>query len=260
MTEPDQPVVSSPTTDYYFCYSCDRHVNRMTDEYTCPICGKGFLEKVDTVPLQPTGAPRAAESSPSFGSEIGGISFSWPPTPFAFSSESSRASSAQTPRAATEEFLTELLGNLTNSDGYEFHLTFDRDDPQYFNISEVAPYATFTIEEDGLDAFVTQVLNQFEGGAPPLTAEEINSIPVEKVESGEETIQCSVCFEEFQEGSTVRRLPCNHRFHDPCIVPWLQLHNSCPVCRKEILHHARRRPFFIRTIQEVAPEDRIELD
>uniref|UniRef100_A0A5S6QFM6 RING-type E3 ubiquitin transferase n=1 Tax=Trichuris muris TaxID=70415 RepID=A0A5S6QFM6_TRIMR len=257
MAESEQAVIAPPTSDCYFCYSCDRHVNQMTDEYTCPVCGTGFLEKVESAPSQPTNVQR--NESPSFDSTWDRFDFSWESPSFVPASDSRRTSSASVDQLANERFLTELIGNLTNNDGYEFHVTFDRNDPHFVGFS-ATPYAAFTIEDDGLDAFVTQVLNQFEGGAPPLTAEEIRSVPVEKVEVGEEAIQCSVCFEEFFEGSMVRRLPCNHRFHDPCIVPWLQLHNSCPVCRKAILHHTRRRPFFLSTTPEPAPDDRIELD
>lgn len=48
----------------------------------------------------------------------------------------------------------------------------------------------------------------------------------------DQKLQCSVCFDDFALSEEVRRLNCDHHFHQPCIVPWLELHSTCPVCRK----------------------------
>ena len=45
--------------------------------------------------------------------------------------------------------------------------------------------------------------------------------------------QCSVCWDDFKLEEEVRQLKCDHIFHENCIIPWLELHNTCPVCRKE---------------------------
>jgi E3 ubiquitin-protein ligase RNF115/126 len=45
---------------------------------------------------------------------------------------------------------------------------------------------------------------------------------------------CAVCKENFAPGVEVVRLPCEHFYHEACIMPWLESHNSCPVCRHEL--------------------------
>ncbi|KAH9376520.1 hypothetical protein HPB48_006605 [Haemaphysalis longicornis] len=87
----------------------------------------------------------------------------------------------------------------------------------------------------GLDAVITQLLNQLDGtGPPPLAKEKIDQIPTVKIaqEQVDKLLQCTVCMEEFKTGEQVKRLPCQHHFHPDCIVPWLELHGTCPICRK----------------------------
>ena len=40
--------------------------------------------------------------------------------------------------------------------------------------------------------------------------------------------------QDFTDGEEVKKLECDHCFHSGCIVPWLELHGTCPVCRKEL--------------------------
>mmetsp|Transcript_8049 Transcript_8049/g.12623 ORF Transcript_8049/g.12623 Transcript_8049/m.12623 type:complete len:456 (+) Transcript_8049:105-1472(+) len=49
--------------------------------------------------------------------------------------------------------------------------------------------------------------------------------------SREETQSCSVCLETYQEGETVRTIPCFHTFHAKCIDPWLAEKAECPICK-----------------------------
>ncbi|KAL2089923.1 hypothetical protein ACEWY4_014611 [Coilia grayii] len=90
---------------------------------------------------------------------------------------------------------------------------------------------------NGLDAIITQLLNQFENtGPPPADREKIKNLPTveitdEHVGSG---LECPVCKEDYSAGESVRQLPCTHLFHNDCIVPWLEQHDTCPVCRKSL--------------------------
>ena len=46
--------------------------------------------------------------------------------------------------------------------------------------------------------------------------------------------QCQVCFDNFKDEDKIAKLPCKHLYHKDCILPWLEKHNTCPVCRHEL--------------------------
>ena len=68
-------------------------------------------------------------------------------------------------------------------------------------------------------------------GTPPAQKEAIEAMPTVKIE---ENLQCSVCLDDFEAGSEAKEMPCKHKFHSGCILPWLELHSSCPVCRYQM--------------------------
>jgi hypothetical protein len=46
---------------------------------------------------------------------------------------------------------------------------------------------------------------------------------------------CSICFQTFCSGDTVRILGCQHHFHSACVDPWLlQKNKTCPNCRHTV--------------------------
>ncbi|XP_024313859.1 uncharacterized protein LOC100830912 isoform X2 [Brachypodium distachyon] len=52
-----------------------------------------------------------------------------------------------------------------------------------------------------------------------------------------EQAECAVCLEEFAAGDVLAHLPCGHRFHWSCALPWLQAQgasHSCPFCRAAV--------------------------
>ncbi|CAA7062588.1 unnamed protein product [Microthlaspi erraticum] len=69
-------------------------------------------------------------------------------------------------------------------------------------------------------------------GTPPARREAVEALPTVKI--NEPLLQCSVCLDDFERGVEAKELPCKHKFHVKCIVPWLEIHSSCPVCRFEL--------------------------
>ncbi|KNA10246.1 hypothetical protein SOVF_146120 [Spinacia oleracea] len=78
--------------------------------------------------------------------------------------------------------------------------------------------------------------------APPASKAVVEKLPVIKLESeaiakeklGEEGAECCICKEKLGVGDEMQEMPCKHLFHPPCLKPWLDEHNSCPICRHEL--------------------------
>ncbi|KAF7099127.1 hypothetical protein CFC21_100808 [Triticum aestivum] len=91
----------------------------------------------------------------------------------------------------------------------------------------------------GLDALMQQLAESDAGrqGTPPAKKDAVEALPTVEVVGGcneEDAASCAVCLEDYASGERARELPCRHRFHSQCIVPWLDMHSSCPVCRFQL--------------------------
>lgn len=74
--------------------------------------------------------------------------------------------------------------------------------------------------------------NQRTSPAAISAVEALPSIVVESRHSAEAL--CAVCKELVEIGEVATELPCLHLYHKGCILPWLDLRNTCPVCRYEL--------------------------
>ncbi|XP_073007947.1 probable E3 ubiquitin-protein ligase ZFP1 isoform X1 [Typha latifolia] len=49
--------------------------------------------------------------------------------------------------------------------------------------------------------------------------------------SAPENETCIICQEEYKEKESLGTLNCGHEYHAPCIMQWLMVKNSCPICK-----------------------------
>ncbi|XP_010098653.2 NEP1-interacting protein-like 1 [Morus notabilis] len=80
-------------------------------------------------------------------------------------------------------------------------------------------------EEDGGDFSVE------DDSSGPLPASKSSIAAIPTIEISDVDLCCAVCKDRFVAGAAAKRLPCSHLYHADCILPWLELHNSCPLCR-----------------------------
>ncbi|KAE8718852.1 E3 ubiquitin-protein ligase AIP2 [Hibiscus syriacus] len=92
-----------------------------------------------------------------------------------------------------------------------------------------------------LDTVIPEILDNEAGvrKVPPASKEVVAKLPV--ITLSEEILaklgsnaECAICKENLVIGDKMQELPCKHTFHPPCLKPWLDEHNSCPICRYEL--------------------------
>ena len=103
--------------------------------------------------------------------------------------------------------------------------------------------SSFLFEDSHLENIINYLIandnNRY--GNPPASKKAVNSLETidlsnEKYEELKKNclLECSVCKDQFEILQKIKKIPCNHHFHEDCIMPWLKERNSCPVCRFEL--------------------------
>ena len=62
---------------------------------------------------------------------------------------------------------------------------------------------------------------------------------------------CPICSEDYSVGEKVTQLPCSHVYHKLCVSDWLEMKETCPICRFDI---SNRIP-TVAEIQELSDEE-----
>jgi E3 ubiquitin-protein ligase RNF181 len=118
-------------------------------------------------------------------------------------------------------------------------------EPEWEVLADVPPPAAATDDDEGFvytsDREAYEVLvsggeGQFLKNKPPAARSAIEALDSAVMTAADEREgeECAVCRDGVAAGERVKRLPCLHLYHDECILPWLQVRNSCPLCRFEL--------------------------
>lgn len=69
-----------------------------------------------------------------------------------------------------------------------------------------------------------------------------------KLEEEREELNCPICLEDYLEEDILRKMPCDHFYHQECIDQWLKNNSLCPVCKQNIRDGESK---FDQTIEEI---------
>ncbi|CAI9113340.1 OLC1v1013922C1 [Oldenlandia corymbosa var. corymbosa] len=243
----------------YFCYQCNRTVTispspAPNSELVCPNCDGGFLEEYDSATAPTTADPDLIFPA-SFGGGGGGIGgfpiiFSPPNGEGEIDLFSLFGAAAGIPSRSPNEFnpLAFLNSHLNSlrAGGADIQFVFESPGGGGMGIGfggsggmrlpgNIGDYFV----GPGLEQLIQQLAendpNRY--GTPPAAKSAVEGLPVIKMTEElleSDSSQCAVCKDSFELGEEAKQMPCKHIYHSDCILPWLELHNSCPVCRYEL--------------------------
>lgn len=233
----------SSGTSSYWCYRCSRFVRVWRqDTVVCPDCDGGFIEEIE---------------HPARAIHVDGLRRRFPAAAMYMIGQ--RPSSDQNSRPALRRTRRNggyrspfnpviVLRGGGSSDGAAgqhggesagFELFYD--DGSGSGLRPLPPSMSEFLLGSGFDRLLEQ-LSQIEINGigryehPPASKAAIDSLPTIEIDQVHLELEshCAVCKEPFELGTSVREMPCKHIYHEECILPWLALHNSCPVCRHEL--------------------------
>ena len=256
------------TTASYWCYRCSRFVRASGQDgsVTCPDCESGFVEAMEEDPPRTVHVDSRRRRIPAAAMYMIGT-----PHPHHHhhhhhhhgsnnsshhnQSNSSGPTLRRLRRTGPDRspFNPVIVLRGGPSDGREargFELFYD--DGSGSGLRPLPASMSDFLLGSGFDRLLEQ-LSQIELNGvvaryenPPASKSAIESMPTIEIDETQVESHCAVCKEQFEFGSEAREMPCKHIYHSDCILPWLLIRNSCPVCRHEL-------PTDTETVAAAAP-------
>ncbi|XP_027357714.1 E3 ubiquitin-protein ligase RING1-like [Abrus precatorius] len=237
--------VTSGEARQYFCHQCNGTVYvylSSSSDLLCPNCNGGFLEELET----PIPSPNPANPFFSFSSDFPVAGTGSIPLVFSggansfddFSTLFGNRSDAAAEPFNPFLFLQNYFQNL-RAGGANVQFVIESGDPGgTFRFPGNVTHGDYFFGP-GLEELIQHLAendpNRY--GTPPASKSAVEGLPDISVTEellASDSAQCAVCKDTFGLGETAKQMPCKHIYHADCILPWLELHNSCPVCRYEL--------------------------
>ena len=124
------------------------------------------------------------------------------------------------------------------------HETFENPSTNFFLDNFASNFISNFLNPMTRIVFVNSMQNQHQGNPPAskTSLEKLKHFIMEKKYCKKdekdplkiEYPACSICLMDINEGQKTILLPCGHMFHDECVTKWLNIHNTCPLCRFEL--------------------------
>ncbi|XP_009593953.1 E3 ubiquitin-protein ligase RDUF2 [Nicotiana tabacum] len=234
----------------YWCYRCNRFYRVYNeDSVTCPDCNTGFVEEVEAPTRSSLSvsrrrrfpAPRNSDQSPGTGPISG--------TGHGSGSSPGLRRNRRNGGGDRSPFNPVIVlrgggGSGGGGGGGAFELYYD--DGAGSGLRPLPATMSEFLLGSGFDRLLDQ-LAQIEANGigrmenPPASKAAVESLPTIEILNNHIATEsyCAVCKEPFELGTEAREMPCKHLYHSDCILPWLSLRNSCPVCRHELPTESR---------------------
>lgn len=236
--------LTSPPPSSFWCYNCNRFV-RVSDNFadsspppssavSCLDCNSGFVEQIDTI-------RRRFPDSPNLTPPAAGVDRRRPPVSSSprlrrrrrHGGDRSPYNPVIVLRAPQENMNSDAVAAENGGGGGGYEMFYD--DGGDSGLRPLPTRVTEFLLGSGFDRLLDQLTTHVEvngGGGRAASKTAIESMPTISIVETES--YCAVCKEAFDVGEEAKEMPCNHVYHSDCILPWLNLRNSCPVCRHEV--------------------------
>ncbi|GMY14518.1 E3 ubiquitin-protein ligase RDUF1-like [Fagus crenata] len=217
----------------YWCHRCNRFIRvrvRVEDTILCPDCGGGFVEEIRS----PTRSPLHR-----FPAVAAAMYIENPPNPDHTAIPIPRLRRSRRNGGDRSPFnpVIVLRGNEPERGNFELYY----DDGAGSGLRPLPASMSEFLMGSGFDRLLEQLAQLEINGIgrlehPPASKAAIESMPFIKIVASHVSTEshCAICKEPFELDSEAREMPCKHIYHSDCILPWLSIRNSCPVCRHEL--------------------------